>query len=187
MNVNVPRHVHAEHFAAEHLRAVDQLSVDDLLFEDPLFVVDVLTEQVEGGDPLDEAALDVGPLVGRDDAGDQVEREDLVGVDREGDALVAEQRVGHPPAALERVGVHVLEPVGHGGVVPARLFRPGEHLVEDLADFIILEHRPSVLARGQLVPGNHTGGGGGRKLGGRPGACFRAVRRLLSETPPGCR
>ena len=65
-------------------------------FEDALIVVDVLAEKVQGGDALDEAALDDVPFVGGDDARDEVEGENLfdaarVAVDGEGDALVAEK------------------------------------------------------------------------------------------------
>ena len=37
--------------------------------------VEVVEEAVEGRDPLDQAALEVGPLLGRDDARHEVHRE----------------------------------------------------------------------------------------------------------------
>ena len=50
--------------------------------QDPLLVVDVLAEEVQRGDALDEPALDRVPFVGRDDAGNEVEREDLLDAGR---------------------------------------------------------------------------------------------------------
>ena len=63
-------------------------------------MVDVVDEHVEGPDPLPEARLDDRPLLGREDAGNRIERQDALGallalrVDREGDAAVEERAVG---------------------------------------------------------------------------------------------
>ena len=58
-------------------------------------MIDVVQEKVERGDALGQAALDQVPFARRDDARDQVERENplrslVVVVDREGDALTGE-------------------------------------------------------------------------------------------------
>jgi hypothetical protein len=88
------------------LGAQDLRGRDHLVLEDLLLVVEVVQEQVEGGDPLDQARLEPGPFVGRDDPRDQVEREDAlralgVVVDREGDAAPQERQVDRRPPALE--------------------------------------------------------------------------------------
>ena len=87
----------AAHLAPVVAAAVDQLARDDALGEDAPLVVDVLQEQVDRGQPLRQAALERVPLARRDDARQQVEREDalgalLVAVDRERDALGQERR-----------------------------------------------------------------------------------------------
>jgi hypothetical protein len=61
------------------LTAIDDLARNDAVLEDAALVVDVLEEEVEGGDALGEAALDGGPLGGGDDARDRVVGEDALG------------------------------------------------------------------------------------------------------------
>ena len=63
--------------------------------------VEVVEEPVERGDPLHQPLLEVGPLVGRDDARHEVHREGALdalalAVDGEGDAGLAEGGVAHP-------------------------------------------------------------------------------------------
>ena len=75
-------------------------------------MVDVLAEQVQRGHALDEPALDRLPLVGGDDARDEVEREDpldagVVAVDGEGDALVAKNALATRIRSSKRAGVIV--------------------------------------------------------------------------------
>ena len=60
-DVDVARDLEAGHLAAELRAGVDELAGDDAVFEDAAFVVDVFEEEVEGGDALGEAALDLGP------------------------------------------------------------------------------------------------------------------------------
>ena len=83
--------------------------------QDALVVVDVVEEEVERGDALAQPALDVLPLGARDDARDQVEREDaleplLLAVDGEGDALVEERGVGRVPPLVELFDVSAASP-----------------------------------------------------------------------------
>ena len=56
----------------------DQLRRDDPVAEDLAVVVDVVDEQVQRPDALLQPALDPVPLVGGDQAGDRVERDDLL-------------------------------------------------------------------------------------------------------------
>ena len=62
-------------------------------------MVDVVDEEVQGVDALLEAAFDLVPLVGGNDARNEVEREDALGaggvaVDVEGDAHLQQQPLG---------------------------------------------------------------------------------------------
>ena len=66
--------------------------------------VEVVEEAVEDGDPLDQAPLDVGPLVGRDEARHEVHREGALdpfalAVDGERDASGPERLVAQPFSA----------------------------------------------------------------------------------------
>ena len=80
--------------------------------EDPLVAVDVGQEELEGPHPLHQPALQRRPVGGRDHARHQAEGEDLlgaplVGVDREGDALVEQRPLRQPLADREAgAGVH---------------------------------------------------------------------------------
>ena len=74
--------------------SISQGGHDAVVDDGPLTHVEVVEEGVEGGDPLHQAPLDVVPLVGGDDAGQQVHREGALDalalvVDGEGDALAA--------------------------------------------------------------------------------------------------
>ena len=69
-----------------------------------LLAVDVVEEQLERREPLHEAALDAGPLVGRHHARHQAHRHDLlraalVRIDGEGHALLRERQLGQRLAA----------------------------------------------------------------------------------------
>jgi hypothetical protein len=108
-DVDVARDLEAAHLAAVVLATVDQLAGDDAVGEDFGVGVDVAQEEIERGDALGEAALDAVPLLGGDEAGQQVVGEDALGafvaaVDGEGDALGEEGEVGGLLAALQFVG-----------------------------------------------------------------------------------
>ena len=123
------RHGDAERLALEAVAARDEPARDDPVVDGRLVAhVQVVEEPVEGGDPLDEPLLDVGPLVGRDDARHQVHRERpldalALAVDGEGDAGLAEGGVAHPLPLGQLVGREPAEEVDQGLVVRARASR----------------------------------------------------------------
>jgi len=126
----------ADHLAPEVTRSEHELGRYPALAQDALPVVDVLEEHVESAHALDQAALDVQPLVLRDHARDQVEREDpleplLLAIDREADALVEERHVDRMPALLELLDAQTRELLGERPVVGPRPARRLEHLVEE--------------------------------------------------------
>jgi hypothetical protein len=88
----------AEGLTVKMLAGSDQAARDDVVVQDFLIAVDVVEIQLEGLDPLGDAALQPAPLGGRDHAWHQVERErPLLTRQRKRDALVDEraaQRVG---------------------------------------------------------------------------------------------
>ena len=118
-------HLQADALAAIARGPEDQLGRDDPVREDQPVVVDVVDEQVQGPDPLLQPALDPVPLVGGDQPGDRVERDDpldplVAAVDGEGDPLMPHHQVGRPVAALQLVGPELAEPVVQRRVVRAR-------------------------------------------------------------------
>ena len=129
-HVDVAVDADAAHFAPVVPAAVHQLARHDALGEDASLVVDVLEKEVDRDQPLRQAALQRVPLARRDDARQQIEREDplgalLVAVDREGDALRQEGAVGLDlPAAeiVERHGRQLVEraPDSAAARAPAR-------------------------------------------------------------------
>ena len=59
--------------------AVNQLAGNDALVEDAPLVIHVLQEEVDGGQPLREAALERAPLIRGDDARQQIVGKDALG------------------------------------------------------------------------------------------------------------
>ena len=119
------------------------------LAEDSGLAVDVLQEQVERRDALRQPALDHLPLAGRQDAREQVVREDalravLLTVDREGDALVQECEVCRRLPLPELGRIDLGEPLEQRRVLRAGLARPVEHLVIRPVEHVTAERRPLV-------------------------------------------
>ena len=125
VDVRVTRRADPDRLAFEVLRGVDQRARDDPVAQDATLAVDVEQEVVERADALSDAARDARPIGGGDDARDQVEREDAlraarVGVDREGDAALQEDRVDGRDAMTEVGRRDRRERRGEGGIVGSR-------------------------------------------------------------------
>ena len=102
LGVNLVGHVHTHHLGSELGVVQDLLGRDDTGLDDVLVVVDVMDEAVQGGHTLDQALFHAAPLVRRDDARDQVERDEplrtravfvLGAIHREGDADPSEDHL----------------------------------------------------------------------------------------------
>ena len=107
--------------------------------DDLLLVVDVVDEAVQRRHALRQALLHLGPLVRRDHARDQVERDQALGagavlvlraVDGEGDADAAEDHLGLFAARLHHVARLLRQPAVVAAVVLAHRGAGGLHLVE---------------------------------------------------------
>ncbi len=154
MRIDAAGRVEADHLASEVPRAEDEIGRDFPVAQDALTVVDVGQEGVERVHALDHAALDVVPLVARDHARDEVEREDplepfLLAVDGEADALVEERRVDRVPARRELLDAQRRELLGERAVVGPGSAGRLEHLVEERPGLIAaLEGENGCLGRG---------------------------------------
>ena len=123
-------------------------------------VVDVVDEGVERADALGQAALDRDPLVRRDDARHQVQREGpvlgaVLAGQLEGDALLHEGGVAPAPSGGQVLGAHLLQGGDQlRGVGRRHPARPGEDLVEEALAGVVLDrdrdglggHRRVILA-----------------------------------------
>jgi hypothetical protein len=94
MRVDAARRPEADHLGQEGDILLDQLARQAAGADDFLLVVDVIEKGVERDDPLLDALGELAPLAAGDDAGDDVEGDELFGrvfmaVDREGDAGLA--------------------------------------------------------------------------------------------------
>src|SRR5579872_5221771 len=98
------------------LGLLDVMPGNDVIANDFLVVIDIMQEQIQRSDALDEAGLDVAPLRGGNNPGDEIEWEDafgslVVAVNGESDALVEEGKVGHLPAFLELLVGQLVEAI----------------------------------------------------------------------------
>ena len=139
-------HGDAERLALEAVAARDEPARDDPVVHRRLVAdVEVVEEPVERGDPLHQPLLEVGPLVGRDDARHEVHRERALdalalAVDGEGDAGLAERGVAHPLPLGQLVRGEAAEPVDEGLVVRRGASRRRTiGLVEELAGVVAVE------------------------------------------------
>ncbi len=135
VHVDVVRHLLAVHLRTEHRILEHQVFGHDAGLENLAAAVDVAEIGVDRLDALLQPAAQGVPFLRRQDARDDVERDQpLLGVglaiDREGDADAAEQQLGFLAAVVENVGPDVAEPVGQFGIGrPDRAVRP-LHLIE---------------------------------------------------------
>ena len=150
VDVDVARHAHADHLAPEMPAGVDDAAGNHAVPDDLPLVIDVLEEEIEGGDALRQAALDGVPVTGRDDARQQIVGEDALGrlvaaVDGEGDALVEEGQVRLLLAAQQLLGRQLQQLLVQLAVVTARLRLAVEHLVEGVREAVAGEQIRSGL------------------------------------------
>ncbi len=126
VHVQVVGHLDADHLAPEVAGEHHEPARHDAVPQDLLGVVDVVHEAVERADPLLQARLDDGPLLGRDDPRDGVEGQDplrtlaVVVVDGEGDAAVQERARRELGGAAQLARVHDRELGRQPRVVRAR-------------------------------------------------------------------
>lgn len=137
VDVDVFGDVASHELATEMLGAVDVVRGDDAVLEDFLFVVEIVEEEVEGGDALDEAFFDNRPFIGGNDAGHEVEGEDAFGafvvvVDGEGDAAAHEREVDSGLTAMVFLGVEALHAIKDTLVMWSHQAAIVEHFVEKI-------------------------------------------------------
>jgi hypothetical protein len=128
----------AGHVEADHLRPVVGIAEHErarhhAVLQDALLMIDVVEEEVERGDALDHARLDVLPLRRRQHARDHVEWQDavdsvLLGIDGEGDAQIEQLVLGVAGAAAQLVDGDAAETLAQRLGVGRRRIDPAEQL-----------------------------------------------------------
>ena len=138
-------------------RIGEQRSREDTVGDDLLIVVDVVDEPVQSDEALDETALHPRPLVGLDDAGDDVERPrpidaGAVGVDGEGDAHGEDVGGGRGLAGTQLLDTQAIDDLEHvdrrrprravvvAQLVPGRRNPHVRHVRRRLGDLVFPAH-----------------------------------------------
>ena len=140
VHVDLPRQVEAEHLRTEAGIVQHQCRRDAAGLEDMLLVVDVIEEGVDGAHALADACPHRLPLLGIEDARDDVEGNQpldplLAAVDGEGDPQPAEDQVGllmlfQQPGMGCRIQPFLIGAVGFAHAVTQAV-----HLVERITEF----------------------------------------------------
>ena len=146
VRVNVARHVHIHHLGPE-LRVLENLlRRNHTRLDDLLPVINIVNEAVERGDALHQATLHAGPFMRRNDAGNQVKRNQPLGtaifiapdcvfdtVHGKGDSDPAENHFRLSPARLHPLGRLPGQPALIALVVRTDAGRRGIHLIKHRA------------------------------------------------------
>ena len=198
-DVDVVGHVDPPHLDPVLRAAEHQVQGDDSFAQRPPFVVDVLEEEVDGGEALLESPLDVLPLPGGQQARHEVERDDplrhlVPAVHGEGDAFVQEPAVDALLELRHLLGDQPAERLHHLPAGGARSAVALEHLVvEPRLHLVAGKRRRSprgLVARGfelghrlvHLDP-DAPGCGQGRERGSGPPTSARTARALAASYP----
>ena len=175
------------------LAGVDDVAGDDAVVQDLPLVIDVVQEQVERGDALGQAALDDVPVGGRDDARQQIVREDALGafvaaVDGEGDALVEEGQVRLLLAPQQFLGRQPGQLLVQLPVRTARLRLAVEHLVEGVGQRVAGEQVRRGWVGTGATPKGHSNTGTMQPSEPCASPCNRSSRmRLTGRARPSSR
>ena len=151
VGVDLVWHIHAHHLGAELRIVVNLVARHDTGLDDVLVVVNVVDETVKCRDPLHQTFLHAGPLVGGNDAGDQVKRNQplgagssfvLLSIDSKGDTDPAEDHLGLFPPLGHHVAGLARQPFVVDLVMVPDLLALGKELVRQTGVHLVeLLHR----------------------------------------------
>ena len=153
VGVDVAWHIDAHHFRSELGVLENLFSRDQPVLDDFLVVVHVVDKPVQRRDTLHQPFFHAGPLLGGNDAGDQIKGNQafaagpvfiLVAIHRKGDADTPKNHFGFGSAGLHRVGRLLGQPALVALVVGSHAGGAGVHFVK---------HRS---AHGLISPANST-------------------------------
>ncbi len=160
VRVDAAGRAHAVHGPGEVGAADDQRPGHDAGMHDLAGVVDVVDEVVERAHALGQAALDVVPLLGRDDPRDQIERERAVAhravlaLRIEGDALLREDRVAAVTGGEQALAAQIGQLGGQRiGIRPRLAVLVEDLVIERARDPVGVRRRGGIRHRTRLMPG----------------------------------
>ena len=141
MDVDVPGHTEVHELAPEMFSRKDIVRGDDAVLQDFLLVINVVQKKIQRGDALRKAALQQLPLPGGNDAGEQIERKNLlcaggIAIDVEGDALTEKGQVHRLALVLKLGGRKFSEQLPKARVVRAGGALRVLHLIEEVSAVI---------------------------------------------------
>ena len=150
VNINVLGDIETDEFAAEMFAGKDEKGRNDAVLDDFLLVVNVAQEKIERGDTLDQAAFQMLPFAGRDDAGNQVEGKNPlhalgVTIDIEGDALAEKSQADCLALVFKLL---TFEGFKHGAkvtVMGTDLAVPIHHFIKKVTLIIFSQHSFTAL------------------------------------------
>ena len=145
VDINSLGHLEVDEFAPEMPGRQNIKFRDDAVLQNFLLVINVVQEQVQRRDALRQAAFQEFPFRRRNDARQQVERENFlrplcVAIDVERDALAQKCRVHRLPLGVEFRRLHPLEQFVEFPVMRPHAAARVEHFVKTAVDFIFSEH-----------------------------------------------
>ena len=169
IGIDTARRLHPDHLRQEGVVAADHFRRNAPRLDDLLRVVDVVQEGVDRAHPLFDAARQAVPLCPRNDARDNVKRDQPffglgLAIDVEGDAGEAEQLLGLALLVPQAFGVFLREPAVEVPVRLAKRVVRAPHFIKadrcihicafpkSAAGFIIGKWRGCSMARGQNGP-----------------------------------
>ena len=141
----MPRETSTPITSRRKLRAgIDQRARNLAVLQNALLAVNILQEKIQRHHALGEAAVDLFPFRMRQDARDQIEREQALGaaavaINRKRNALNQKREVGELAALLELRGRHGGKLLEQLGVLRARVAGRREHLVVKAPRLVTLE------------------------------------------------
>src|SRR5450755_98 len=128
-------HAQTAHFAPQMTAAIDQPARNHSIRENLLIVVNIVEEEIEGGDALCQTLLDGGPFLRGNNAWEEIIGPDafsplVIAIDGKGDTLIQKRPIGCLLALLQRLQRHFEQAVVE--LLISRMWLPvgSEHLVE---------------------------------------------------------
>jgi hypothetical protein len=137
VNVNVLGHIEVHELAAEMFSGQHVLRRHDTILENFLLMINVVEKEIQCGDALRQTAFEVFPFLGRNDAWQQIKRENFlragrIAIDVEGDALPHQGEVHRLPFEAEFFRRDLLQQVLKPRIMWPGGVRCGEHFIEEI-------------------------------------------------------
>ncbi len=148
MHINISWYLYPPELGPILGRAENQFAGNNAIRQNLLIAVNISHKQIQGLQALLQPPLQHFPLMGRNNAGNQIKRENLfrpflTAVDRKGHTARAEGGISLVLAALHGRGRDAVETLDKVGVVGPRLLLGTKHLIIKRAGFVSIKQHES--------------------------------------------